>query len=345
MTMVMKLFKLSSILFACFCAGHIAYASNANLIRHSITSGRDYLLTKITHDAAYLDCVTVGPIPCPVQKWGNIFSIYFIAQALSGHFVSDVKTKMVIRLMHERRKPQWLWGYTDFVPKDSDDTSFALQLLLMLKQEIKMKDLQLFYQPKMNGYSTLLTNNDAQPEIDASEKNNFGIHPEVNANIFYLFQLLHLENKINYELLLKFQSPEGYWFGYFYPSKYYSTFLNMKVLCHTHRYQKHVDRGTHFIISSQHKEGSWGTPGNPYETALALNTLLTCSPKEKKSIKRGVSYLLLKQDKEGFWSSKEPIWFFIYKDNPMSIWSAYDSEHVVTTALALEALRKYLREM
>lgn len=271
--------------------------------------------------------------------------LYEVAQAWPGPLPLTLRNTLLAVITQEQRHPHWLWGYNDHVMIDADDTSFALQLLVRLKRPIRIADLAQFYQPQLKAYTTFILPRSiamaAKLSGFASAENNDSIHLEVNANLFHLFKLLQLENKINYQLLIDSQSPQGYWEGYFYPSKFYATYRSLKILCDNNHYKKTVDKALRFLYHSQHADGSWGTPGNPYDTAFAIQSLLFCMSGDKVAIAKGAVYLLSTQMHDGAWASNQPIWTYTENDSPLHLWVAYDHHRVLTTALALHALHAY----
>ncbi|VVC76864.1 Squalene--hopene cyclase [Aquicella siphonis] len=310
-------------------------------VSSSILHAETFIQDKLDQRKYHLSCHAIGSKPCPVSNSGELLVLNIVYQAMSARLSPSMRQNIAALVNLKRKNTRWLWGYNGSVLIDSDDTSNALLLLLQLGQPVNINDLQVFYKSAENAYTTLVTSADARPATFASEANNTGIHPEVNANIFQVFHQLRKDDRINYDLLLKFQSPQGYWEGYFYPGKYYATYLNLKLFCASKRYPSAVSRALDFIAAAQNKDGSWGSPGNAYETALALNSMLVCGYANSTTLMRGIRYLISSQNQYGAWSTDHPIWMYAGHDSPLLIWVAYDHEDVVTTALALQALRHF----
>lgn len=330
--------SLSVFFFISFIPDSLAETQNKS-IDQSISNASRFLITTLESGDDTLECVATRGAGCPVHETGHIFVEYFIQNALGNELPANLRKKIIDRINSERRQQKWLWGYNKSVVIDSDDTSFALQTLLNLKQPVETKDLKDFYSAKYHAYTTFITGKDTGPVSFPSALNNAGIHLDANANIDYLFNQLNMTDKINYKLILDFQYPDGSWEGYFYPGQYYSTYMSMRLLCAVDNYSKAVKKGLDFILHSQKQDGSWG--GNPYDTSLALNTLLTCSKTSLDATRKGIEYLLRTQQPDGYWIQKNPIWQFVYDDEPLTIWFAYDSKHTLTTSLALLALKEY----
>ncbi|GEM_PF-5502979 len=297
-------------------------------LKQAIDLGKNFLTTKLLEEKYSLSCkASIKKSVCPVSNSGKILLSHFIVNVLSPD-ISTITRDKIITMIHAEEN-NGLWGYSPSSPLDSDDSSFALQTLTLLNQPQESNKLAAFYKPKIHAYATFLTNQDTP------------IAAEVNANIDNVFHILQQDSLINYELLNHLQTQQGYWRSHFYSGKYYSTYITMKLLCATQRKSSSVTRGLHFIIVSQNQNGSWGAPGNAYETALALNTLLACEIKSSESVKKGIKYLMKQQQKAGDWSAGNIIWTYLYQEQPRISWSAYDNQHVLTTALSVKALIAY----
>jgi len=170
-------------------------------------------------------------------------------------------------------------------------------------------------------------------------ENNFGLHPEVNANIFALLKNSGLSQYINKELIIKSQATEGYWYSYFYPSRYYSTYLFLDLLRDMNGFEAQKNKGLEFIQDSQNKNGSWGNQENSFETALALCSLAYLN-QYGLTFENGLDYLLQTQQPDGSWRFEQLIYKWYNHDH--KTWLAYDANHVITTSLCVEGLRSFL---
>ena len=100
-----------------------------------------------------------------------------------------------------------------------------------------------------------------------------------------------------------------------------------------------VERAAAFLRRAQNHDGSFGTPGNPHETALALGGLLSAGGLEEE-VARAARWLVSAQADDGAWPYLGPVWAYVWRDDPAIVLTAIDTESVVTTALALEALTR-----
>lgn len=322
------------------------HADQPNDIGHAIQAGQQFLSSRVLTDTYSLACKSSTGKVCVIDKSGKITTGFFITQALmiNHQMTESVKNKIIDMVEKERRTVGTQanqWGYSLIGPTDADDTSFALQTLLLLGKDVDLSGLIKFYVASENAYSSNVLRYTTKPATVFIAANNSAIHAEINANVFQLFQSLHQESKINYALIKYFQKPEGDWHSYFYQGRYYSTYMNMGVLCAAENKYSEIDKGLKFILSTQNPDGSWGEPGNPYDTALAIKTLSRCHQPENPVIQKGIAFLLQTQTKDGFWEHSQPIWKYIVTQKPFVIWSIYDNNHVLTTALVVQALGNY----
>ena len=114
--------------------------------------------------------------------------------------------------------------------------------------------------------------------------------------------------------------------------------MALRFLCLGQSLNHSIERGVSFIVESQNEDGSWGSPGTVYESALALNGLAACKT-GLIEYKKGVHYLLKEQNGNGSWSDDSVIWEYYFK--PDEKWRAYDANHVVVTALSVRALNNH----
>jgi len=134
------------------------------------------------------------------------------------------------------------------------------------------------------------------------------------------------------------QTADGWWRSYFYPGRYYGTYMSLRLLCKTGSLPESRRKGLSFLLGSRNPDGSWGSPGNIYETCLALNALAACGARGE-AFRSGIARLIAWQRPDGSWRDERAvIWEFTYRDKPI-IWRAHDARGVVTTALAVKALR------
>ena len=171
---------------------------------------------------------------------------------------------------------------------------------------------------------------------EPSVAGNLGIHPEVNANIFALLAETTLFPLINEELIIRAQTSQGWWRSYFYPGRYYATYMSLVLLGKTGTGEAARKKGIAFLQTSQNQDGSWG---GVYDTSLALNALAACGVIDD-AFRRGIAWLAARQEPDGSWRDEHaPVWEYTYSDHPPVVWRAYDTDGVVTTALAVKALR------
>lgn len=303
----------------------------------ALSRGMSYLNQAVADDRYSLACSASDDSPCPVHDTGQVFAGFFIADALGDRLTTAGKERISARLDREQR--QGVWGYMPYAPVDADDTAFVLRTYRLLGRNLAPDPLLRFYSARAKGFTTFDPEGTVAVTLTPSVANNGGIHPEVNANVFTLLAGTHLAGLISGELLASMQTTRGDWPSYFYPGPYYATYMNLSALCGAGILEKARSRGTAFLLADQNPDGSWGTPGGVYETSLALNTLAVCGNVDD-AFRRGTAWLLARQAPDGSWGAPETIiWEFRFSDDPPVVWRAFDRHGVVTTALAVKALK------
>jgi hypothetical protein len=231
---------------------------------------------------------------------------------------------------------QGVWGYMPYAPVDSDDTAFVIRTYRLLGRDVAAKGLLRFYDREAKAFTTFDGRGPAALTCEPSVAGNYGLHPEVNANIFTLLAESPQAYLINDELIVGAQDPQGWWRSYFYPGHYYGTAMSLTLLCKRQKGEGARTKGIAFLQASQKPDGSWG---GAYETALALDALAACGVRDH-AFDRGISWLVGRQGPDGAWREPDaPLWEYTYRDQPPVVWRAYDTGGVVTTALAVAALR------
>ena len=316
----------------------LVLASGDGSIGVSIDRGASYLKKAVREDRHHLACRASDGSECPVHKTGHVFAGFFIAEAIGDLLSPAEKQKITDRMDAENR--QGVWGYMIYAPVDSDDTAFVIRTNRLLGKNKAADSLLRFYDKDAGAFTTFDGRGPAALVYEPSEAGNYALHPEVNANVFTLLADTPLAGLINDDLIIRAQTPQGWWHSYFYPGRYYATAMSLKMLCKTKKGENARKKGIAFLQSSQKPDGSWG---GAYDTALALHALAACGVYDD-AFGKGISWLALQQKPDGSWRDEEvPLWEYTYKDHPKVIWRAYDTNSVVTTALAVSALRSAQR--
>ena len=262
-----------------------------------------------------------------------------------------IRTIFITRILSEEMAGQW--GYSPrayYVEErnnpyfvDSDDTAFALKSLRLMgifKKTDAFDSYLVDVDVESLRFPLFLTfaNKNVSPHITCSPaaKNNLLIHPEVNANIFQFLHGTDKQRLMNDLFVTKLQKTNRLLPNYFYPIEFYGTYMFI-MLAETYGLA-HEAKGKAIegIIKSQKADGSFGSSSDPLATAFALKSLQIAGY-EGESIDRGIKFLLEKQTFKGYWKSDSVIWKFHHDDG--DIWTAYDSNHIIATAMCMSVLR------
>jgi hypothetical protein len=335
--------------------------------RLSASEGRavTFLKSQIGAGNYGLKCLGSDGLPRFSDDKGHAFSCYFLARALDRELSEAERAMLIVRFMSEEYRG--LWGYSPHAPDvsrphrkflvDADDTSFVIRTCRQLglhKSSIRLftfhrKGWPRFWSkhgpewlldrwgPK-GGFRTFASRVRASLVFEPTPANNLQIHPEVNLNVFLALRGTALEKSIDYELVRKSQHEDGHWHSYFYPSRYYGTWMALELIRDEASLKPLRDRARQFLVSSQSDDGTWGAHGNAYETALACLALQAAGEAESV-LSKSISSLLDSQLDDGSWKTDQDIWRFHSADD--DIWRAFDANRVITTSLVRCALRQH----
>ncbi|MFH1236194.1 MAG: prenyltransferase/squalene oxidase repeat-containing protein [Parcubacteria group bacterium] len=310
----------------------------------SVRNGVRYLVKALKEDHTTLACYVGGRKVEGLHGYGHVFALHFMVNAIENILTTSEKARLATRIRLMRR--EGLWGYTMSAPVDSDDTAFALRLLSILGEKLEPEAyhyLMRFYNPKQRVFRTFLKGTrDDMPRVP-SVSGNLAAHPEVNANILLLLHNLGetLPVDVNH-IVSASQAGDGSLVSYFYPSPYYAAIWLLPLIADKANLKTALHRVVAHIHEKQNSNGSCGASSNAYDTALALNALNAVSIWDE-AYRRGVSYLVGEQRSDGSWRSNEVIWRYVAEDRPKRVWEAYDNYGVITTSLAVQAIRAYLK--
>ena len=312
-----------------------------------------------------LKCLGSDGLPRFSHDKGHAFSGYFLSRAL-GCEISEVERSMLI-VRCQSEEYRGLWGYAPPAPYvsplhrkflvDADDTAFVIRTCRQLglhKSSIRLFTFHRKGWPRFwakngpewlldrwgpkGGFRTFASRVCASLVFEPTPANNLQIHPEVNLNVFLALKGTALEKSIDYELVRKSQHADGHWHSYFYPSRYYGTWMALELIRDQASLKPLRDRARQFLVSSQLDDGTWGESGNAYETALAC-LALQASGEAGSALSKSISSLLDSQLDDGSWKTDQDIWRFHSADD--DIWGAFDANRVITTSLVRCALRQH----
>jgi hypothetical protein len=292
-----------------------------------------FVLDALVRDRMGLDCfVNDTTTPAPVHATGWVFSAHFVVSALAASLTPEAKRLCVDRLLASCERGAW--GYAIGAPADSDDTALAARTLRLLGAKAPY-DLSRFHCATKALYRTFPWGGSDDIEIEPSERGNRGIHPEVNFNIAELLASEKRNGPSLAPVLEACVARGGAVKSYFYPSDYYGCYWLTAAAAKGGAIPTSVTQKVlEFIAGSQERSGSW-SGADPYATALAA-LALSFSRKHDGPRRSALRFLAESQRDDGSWSTQSVIWH--YEHRAGVVWNARDSNRVVTTALALQAM-------
>ena len=316
-----------------------------------------------------LKCLGSDGLPRFSHDKGHQFSGYFLSRAL-GREISEVEWSMLI-VRFQSEEYRGLWGYSppaSYVSPsqrkflvDADDTAFVIRTCRELGLHKSSTRLFSFHRKRWlrvlakkgpewllgrwgpkGGFRTFASLVRARLVFEPTPANNLQIHPEVNLNVFLALRGTALEKSIDYELVRKSQHDDGYWHSYWYPSRYYGTWMALELIRDQPSLKPLRDRARQFLVSSQADDGTWGEHGDAYETALAC-LALQASGEAEGVVGKAIASLLESQRDDGSWQTDQDIWRFHASAD--DVWRAFDTNRVITTSLVRCALRQHSRSV
>lgn len=286
---------------------------------------------------------------------GHVFVGFYITEALVGLLNEIERTILLVRIITEERDGKWgfspgaLWvspEHESFVV-DADDTAYVLRTLRLLGVFRSPEHLMHFFGEPTRAFVTFaakgaLSNKEGLTD-EPSFVNNMACHPEVNANVFLMLKETPFESAINFDIIAGQQNEDGSWKSYFYPGRYFSNPLFLSFLSSIDWYRPHIEKTIEFLHGHQNRDGSWGEPGNSYETALALKGLAAVG-RFDDSYRRGINFLIASVDSTGGWSDQNIV-LWEYHDQNNDVWRAFDHHGTLVTSMALTALREWSKHL
>lgn len=298
-----------------------------------------HLKAAIVNGSYGLRCVNDAGEPVRLNNKGHLFSTCFIAEAIGDSLNEIERTILLTRLLSE--EVNGLWGYAPRGYRvteannpflvDSDDTAFAIRAFKALDVYKDPSQLTQFFNPIAEGYVTF----NAGEGVDPSVHPHFGLHPEVNANVFLALQGTDAERDLPATLINQWQQADGSFSSYFYPGNYYSAYTFVRYLIFNNQYWPVVKKVLGFIEHNQRPDGAWGN--GVLDTAFALAILKICK-QFSHHYNLGAKYLLDNKTTSGVWLDSQVVWRFLNTEEN-TYWNAYDVNGVITNAMCVYALK------
>ena len=316
---------------------------SAGRLRQTIEIATGFLHRQLSGGSYGMSCLGSDGTPRFSHEKGHIFTGFFVAAALDGFLTEVERTVLLSRILSEENKG--LWGYSPPAPYvspehevfvvDADDSAYVFRTLRALGVGRSPEALARFH--RGNLFATFAAREQIAMVTEPSVENNLMAHPEVNANVFTALRGTPLEGLINTAVVRETQAGDGHWPSYFYPSPFFATYLFLDFIQDQDGLKDVERRGTRFILDRQESNGSWGSPPDAYETALAANALARCG-ETGEPLRKATTYLADTMAADGSWQTSECIWRFHATD--ADVWEARDSHRILTSALCTLALRR-----
>lgn len=321
----------------------------------AIASGRRFLKEQLRAGNCKLSCHGADGETRFSHDKGHLFAAFFVAEALANHLDEVERSLLLVRLLTEEADGHWGYSPRAYAPGvasdphlvDADDTAFALRIFRRLGVYRSPTSLLHFFRSRRlwsltglaheQGFVTFATPQKASLVSEPAPEHNFEIHPEVNANVYLALMDSDEQHYIRSSVVRRAQAEDGSWHSYFYPSKFYGTYMFMELIERLGGFHDQDERTITFLKDSQNSDGSWGDPGNPYETALALKAQGSRSGCDEVA-SRGLTYLGGTQRDDGSWRHDGDIWHFHAGHG--DTWVSRDTNGVITTSLCVDVLAR-----
>lgn len=299
-------------------------------VRGALRHAAAFLECQIHAEQLWTACLSSDGSYCPIQRDGFLMCAFFVTQAMHETLSEPDRRTIAARLRNEARGGAW--GYSPNAPIDADDTAFALRTLRLLGCDAPLDGIQQFCPPG-GAVVTWACRRAVEPSFDLLRD----VDPDVLANVYLLWLEAGNRSEIHEHLIEALQESDGAWPARYYVNRFYSTRLYLELLQRMASRSDCARKALRFLRSTQNSDGSWGEAHCPFETALAVAGLAT-SPNPEPGVESGLGALLDLQTADGAWKSKKAIWTF--QATEQSVWKAYDLNRVVTTAVAMDAVKR-----
>jgi squalene-hopene/tetraprenyl-beta-curcumene cyclase len=270
--------------------------------------------------------------------FGDVFQRALIAEglcdaddALGGALRGVTKSELTYLLSQRRRDSPGGWSYFPSVPEiaaDADDLGQVMQVLLRC-QARSMVDAtcsdalelllgQLIHED--GGFETWLVPRDQRTMLQArqAEMNatRWGVGPDVEvvANLLYALTLYdeprfahHVGRGLDF--VASRQSSDGHWDSRWYHGPYYGTYVCMRVLSTSRRYDETMSRAAAFLRQGQRIDGGWPSEegaSDSLSTSLAVLGLVCAAnsaalaPNSLEGLAKAMGFLA-QQAKDDLW--------------------------------------------
>jgi len=288
------------------------------------------------------------------SDFGKNFVAAFVLDALNPR---DKKAIEISKFLKNRRVEKeglkGMWSFDDHGVSTDADTTLTVLISLINSGSIENNMIEGTYKVIFESY---FRSCELISIANPQKHTNYGTHLEPTANFLLLLSYMHakkiqLDERMADCTALKIidrLEDDGFFHAYWYPSRYFATFLAVRAL---NSYSIHFKKSDKvepvfakilsFLKKNQNADGGWGDKeSNPFDTANAINTLKIID-KNNSVLEKGKRYLTETQNRDGSWDSTV-IFNYYYtqckeKDCPEP-WHD-KNRRILSTAFAVKALR------
>ena len=288
------------------------------------------------------------------DDFGKNFVSAFILSALDRKTESELFNETA-SLLISKQGSNGLWSFDDHGISTDSDTTLTVLISLMQTGTISDGKVQ---KAILSVRSIYLRHCGLASINNPKDHSNFKIHLEPTANYLFFISLTGdrtADAACIADGLIKNQNNDGSFDAYWYPSKYYATFLAIRALSEYREksdipheslasVENAVKKASDFLNGSVNIDGGWGNQSNATDTAFAIMSLKIAGKTENTAnISGGLKWLRSSQNNDGSWDGSVIFNYYYTQCESRKCpepWHDKDRK-LISTSLALKALRTF----
>jgi hypothetical protein len=289
------------------------------------------------------------------SDFGKNFVAAFVLDALSPR---DKKAIEISKFLKNRRIEKegfkGMWSFDDHGVSTDADTTLTVLISLINSGSIENNIIEDTYKVIFESYYRSC---ELVSIVNPENHTNYDTHIEPTANFLLLLSFMNdrkipfnegVEKCVALKIIDRLEN-DGFFHAYWYPSKYFATFLAVRALSSysiqfngADKIEPIFSRIRGSLKKSQNADGGWGNKeSNPFDTANAIKTLKILN-ENARTLEKGKRYLAETQNQDGSWNSTV-IFNYFYpqceKRNCPEPWHDVDRK-ILSTAFAVKALKQ-----